>query len=146
MTVLTAADLALLTEARRATLATIAPDGRPRLVPVCYVVVDDTIWIALDEKPKAVDDVRDLARVRDVVARPDVTVLVDRWSEDWTDLAWVRLHGTARLVEPDAVPGAIVPALRDRYAQYDGHALEAAPMLAIQVSTVSRWDASGGMP
>ena len=142
MTALTAADLALLTEARRASLATIAPDGRPRLVPVCYAVVDDTIWIALDEKPKAVDDVRDLARVRDVVARPDVTLLVDRWSEDWTELAWVRVHGTVRLVEPDDAPGAIVQALRDRYPQYSGHALEAAPMLAIEVTGPRRWGAS----
>ena len=142
MTALTAADLALLTEARRASLATIAPDGRPRLVPVCYAVVDDTIWIALDEKPKAVDDVRDLARVRDVVARPDVSLLVDRWSEDWTDLAWVRIHGTARLVDPVDVPDAVVPALRDRYPQYDGHALEAAPMLAIEVVDARRWGAS----
>ena len=146
MTALTAADLALLAEARRATLATMASDGGPRLVPVCYAIVEDTIWIALDEKPKAVQDVRDLARVRDVVARPDVTLLVDRWSEDWTDLAWVQIHGTARLVEPDSVPGAIVPALRDRYPQYDGQALEAAPMLAIEVSTIRRWVASEGTP
>jgi PPOX class probable F420-dependent enzyme len=143
VTALTVADLALLTEARRASLATIAPDGRPRLVPVCYALVDDTIWIALDEKPKTVEDVRDLARVRDVLARPDASLLVDRWSEDWTALAWVRLHGTARLVEPDDVPGAIIPALRDRYPQYDGHALEAAPMLAIAVERVTRWSAGG---
>jgi len=142
--VLTTADLALLAEARRATLATVAPDGRPRLVPVCYVVVDDTIWIALDEKPKTVGDVRELARVRDVVARPAVSLLVDRWSEDWTDLAWVRLHGIARLVEPDGVPAAVIPALRARYPQYVGQALEAAPMLAIEVSAARRWDASGG--
>lgn len=146
MTALTAADLALLAEARRATLATMASDGGPRLVPVCYAIVEDTIWIALDEKPKAVQDVRDLARVRDVVARPDVTLLVDRWSEDWTDLAWVQIHGTARLVEPDRVPRTVIPALRGRYQQYDSQALEAAPMLAIEVSTIRRWEASGGMP
>ena len=143
MTALTAADRALLAEGRRATLATIAPDGGPRLVPVCYALVDDTIWIALDEKPKSVDDVRDLARVRDIVRRPTVSLLVDRWSVAWSDLAWVRIHGTARLVEPGDVPDTVIPALRDRYPQYAGHALEAAPMLAVVVSGVRRWDASG---
>ena len=143
MSALTAADLALLAEVRRASLATIAPDGRPRLVPVCYAVVDDTIWIALDDKPKTVDDVRELARVRDVVARPAVSLLVDRWSEDWSALAWIRLYGTADLVEPRDVPAMVIPALVTRYPQYRDHDLEHRPLLRIAPERVSRWSASG---
>jgi hypothetical protein len=79
--VLTPAERELLVATRRATLATIAPDGAPRLVPVCFVVIGDVVWSPLDEKPKAVDDVRSLARVRDIRERPTVALLVDRWSE-----------------------------------------------------------------
>ena len=95
--VLTAAERDLLATARRATLATVAPDGRPRLVPICFVVIDDVLWSPLDEKPKSVDDVRSLARVRDIVERPTASVLVDRWSEDWSELAWVRITGRATM-------------------------------------------------
>ena len=78
--------------ARTATLATIAPDGRPRLIPICFVLerAAPVVWTPLDDKPKAIDDPRGLARARDVLADPRVTVLVDRWSEVWSRLAWLR--------------------------------------------------------
>jgi PPOX class probable F420-dependent enzyme len=139
--VLTPADRAFLDPARSATLATIAPDGRPRLVPVCFVTIHGVIWSPLDEKPKAVDDVRALARVRDILVRPEVTLLIDRWSEDWSELAWLRLAGAATLIEPEQVPTAVLEALRDKYPQYRNHALEARPMIAIRVERATRWGA-----
>ena len=143
--ILTAADRALLDEARTATLATLDAGGRPRLVPICYVseAAADIIWSPLDDKPKAVDDVRTLARVRDVLARPEVALLVQRWSEDWTELAWLRLAGTATLVE--SVPTSIIAALRGRYPQYADHDLEHRPALRVDVVGVSRWSASATM-
>ena len=82
-------------------LATIAPDGRPRLVPICFVLdpVRPVLYTPLDEKPKR-SRTSPLARVRDILADPRVTVLVDRWDEDWEQLAWVRCHGHATLLEP----------------------------------------------
>jgi PPOX class probable F420-dependent enzyme len=139
--VLTEADRRFLASARTATLATIAGDGRPRLVPICFVLVDDAVWSPLDEKPKAVRDVRSLARVRDVLERPTVSLLVDRWSEDWSELAWLRLHGRASLVDPEAVPGAVLAALREKYPQYRDHRLEARPMIAIAIDSALRWSA-----
>ena len=88
-------------------------------------------------------DPRGLARVRDVLGRADVAVLVDRWSETWSELAWLRLGGEARLVEPADVPGDVVPALRSRYPQYATHDLEGRPMLAITVTSVSSWGLAG---
>jgi len=135
-----------LGSARTATLATIAADGRPRLVPVCFVVGDDeragtpAIFSPLDEKPKASSDPRDLARVRDVVARPVATLLVDRWSEHWDRLGWIRLDCRAGLVEPDA-PGhaGAIGALRAKYPQYRTHRLEDRPMLRFMVERVAAW-------
>ena len=143
--VLTAADRALLEEARTATLATIDPHGRPRLVPVCFVVdVDGAIWSPLDDKPKAIDDVRALARVRDVLARPEVALLVQRWSEDWTELAWLRIAGMATVVEAGHVPPAVTKALRAKHPQYRDHDLEHRPALHIGIVRVTRWSAAGG--
>jgi PPOX class probable F420-dependent enzyme len=110
--ILTPDERDLLADARRATLATIAADGRPRLVPICFVVTEDVIWSPIDEKPKSTADPLALARVRDMRRRPDVAVLVDRWSEDWTELAWLRIEGHAELVASEE---SVIQALRAKY-------------------------------
>lgn len=126
--------------ARRATLATIAPDGRPRVVPVCFELLDSHVWIAIDDKPKRSADPMDLARVRDVIARPAVTLLVDRWDEDWDRLGWVRLEGTAAVVDA-AGPGhaAAVDALRAKYPQYRSHELGERPAIRFTIERVVAW-------
>jgi PPOX class probable F420-dependent enzyme len=137
-----------LDAARRAVLATIAPDGHVRLVPVCFALEPTdpshdgavAIWTPLDEKPKATTDPLALARVRDILARPAVTLLVDQWSEDWSDLAWLRLRGTASLAGPqDPGHAAMVVRLRDRYPQYAGHDLEHRPMIRILIQAATAW-------
>lgn len=99
------------------------------------------LYSPLDEKPKSVDDPRDLARVRDILARPQVTVLVDRWSEDWSQLAWLRLEGSAELLEPGggAEHARAVGLLRARYTQYGGQQLESRPLLRIHVERRRSW-------
>lgn len=144
---LTEPERALLERARRAVLGTIAPTGRPRLVPMAFAVSQGSdvlvIYSALDEKPKSVDDPRRLARVRDILARQEVSVLVDRWSEAWTELAWLRLDGTATLVEPTDAQAAehllAVGLLRARYPQYATQRLESRPILRIEVERAASW-------
>ena len=136
---LTPAERDLLAGARRATLATIDPDGRPRLVPICFVEIDDVLWSPVDEKPKTTSDPRALARVRDIQARPDVTVLVDRWSEDWAELAWLRIDGRAALV---GSVDAVVEALRVKHPQYADHDLEHRPLIRISIEHATSWFAT----
>ena len=136
---LTPAERDVLAEARRATLATIAADGHPRLVPICFVVADDVIWSPIDEKPKSTMEPRRLARVRDIARDPRVTLLVDRWSEDWAELAWLRIEGRAELVESI---DRVVQALRAKYPQYADHDLEHRPMLGISIERAVSWFAS----
>jgi PPOX class probable F420-dependent enzyme len=145
-TILTAGQLEFLAEARTATLATIAPDGSPRLVPVCFVAggspARPVLYVPLDEKPKSTDDPRNLARVRDILRRPAVALLVHRWSEDWSELGWLRLRGDASLVEPgdDPTPHATVIAqLRAKYPQYRSQRLEERPLIRIDVTGASSW-------
>ena len=114
--------------------------------PICFVL-DPTaavLYTPLDEKPKRTDDPHDLARVRDIEARPDVAVLVDRWDEDWTRLAWVRCSGRAVLLEPGERGHAdAVTALRAKYPQYATHRLEDRPVIRVAIDRVSSWGALG---
>jgi PPOX class probable F420-dependent enzyme len=145
--ILTERQRAFVAATRTAVLATTAPDGRPRLVPVCFVLAEGIVISPLDEKPKRVDDPRDLARVRDVLARPAVELLVHRWDEDWSRLGWVRLRGTARVLEPGEPEhdAAIVP-LRSKYPQYASQAIDRRPMLRIEVERATAWGDPGEEP
>ncbi|MBA3877230.1 MAG: TIGR03668 family PPOX class F420-dependent oxidoreductase [Anaerolinea sp.] len=148
--ILTGPEHAFVAEARRAVLATIRPDGEPRLVPICFVLADAAddlgrpiLYSPLDEKPKASADPHRLGRVQDLLVLPTVTVLVDRWSEDWTHLGWIRLSGRGVLLEPEprerAEHAGAVAALRAKYPQYASHDLEGRPVIRIAVDRVQRW-------
>jgi PPOX class probable F420-dependent enzyme len=140
-------ELDFLVAARTAVLATIDDGGLPRLVPICFVVTESTrllLHSPLDEKPKRVVDPHDLERVRDILERPGVALLIDRWSEDWSRLGWLRLQGIAELVEPDDAAVAhehatAVAALRQKYPQYESHRLEDRPLIRIAVERSRSW-------
>jgi PPOX class probable F420-dependent enzyme len=142
--ILSATQRAFLESARRAVLATIAPDGRPRLVPICFVVLGEppVLYAPIDDKPKSTDDPLALARVRDIQADPRVTILVDRWDEDWTRLAWLRAEGRAMLLQPGAAAdehAVAVASLRSKYPQYATHRLDIRPIIRIAMDRVVDW-------
>lgn len=129
-------EAALIEELRIARLATIAADGRPHLVPVCYAVAGEAIVIAVDEKPKRSTR---LERLRNIERDPRVTLLFDRYADDWTQLAWVRADGVARVVSRgDERPDALRE-LRARYAQYAAMALEERPLMVMIPEHVRSW-------
>jgi PPOX class probable F420-dependent enzyme len=140
--------LELLAEARRAVLTTIdLDDGRPRSVPICFALSGDALWSPIDEKPKASADLRRLRRIRNLAADPRATILVDLWSETWTQLAFLELRTLGGLVESGA-PGhaTAVAALRARYPQYAAHRLESRPMLRFEVIGTTGWNAASEVP
>ena len=144
--ILTSAELAFLAAARTAVLATIDGGGMPRLVPICFVIAEQprlVVYTPLDEKPKRVADARDLARVRDILERPEVALLVDRWSEDWTRLGWLRLDARGVLLEPEPHERdehtAAVADLRAKYPQYTSHALEDRPIIRLTIDRAVSW-------
>ncbi|MGZ3587672.1 MAG: TIGR03668 family PPOX class F420-dependent oxidoreductase [Candidatus Limnocylindrales bacterium] len=156
MPALTDAQRTLLATARRAVLATLAPDGRADLVPICYLVRELpgdpgglVVYSALDEKPKRGADPYQLSRVRNLVARPTVTLLIDHWAEDWARLAWLRLEGLGQIVDPPPAGSpepneheAAIAGLRARYPQYRTQRLEGRPLLRIAVTRVVAWSAT----
>lgn len=105
---------ALFDDERRGVMSTVAADGSAHSVPVVFVVVGDEIVTPIDHKPKSG---KVMARIRNLERDPRVTLLVDRWDEDWTRLAWVMARGAARVDE--VYPDDLLRPLNARYPQYE---------------------------
>jgi PPOX class probable F420-dependent enzyme len=127
-----------VTGARVARLATVRADGRPHLVPVCFALVGDVIYSAVDHKPKRGPR---LTRLTNVEANPVASLLVDSYGEDWSALWWVRLDGHARVVHDEAEAARGIAALVAKYDQYADRP-PAGPVLALTVDSWTGW--SGG--
>ena len=119
-------------------LATSGPDGRPHVVPICFDTHQDTLYFAVDKKPKRTTD---LKRLKNIAANPAVSVLVDHYEDDWTKLWWVRVDGTARIVNDEAEIDRAIELLMKRYPQYRRTRPEG-PVVAISIDRISGW--SGG--
>src|SRR5207248_2342838 len=88
-----------LARARVARLATITATGTTHLVPICFAVIGETIYNAVDDKPKRSSRLQRLANVRAGGASAVASVLVDHWAEDWSELWWVRADGRGRVLD-----------------------------------------------
>ena len=114
-----------------ARLSTVRPDGAPHVVPMVFALVDDTVFSAVDAKPKRSTDLQRLANVR---AEPRCALLVDHYDDDWRRLWWVRADGVGEVVDaPPEHPG--IQALVQRFPQYR----DEPPSGPLLVVTVHRW-------
>jgi PPOX class probable F420-dependent enzyme len=129
-----------LVAARVARLATTDPDGRPHLVPIVFAVDGDTLYSAVDRKPKRSQTLR---RIENARARPDVTVLVDHYEEEWTRLWWVRLRGRARVLDDGSERQRALALLAEKYPQYRTDPPDG-PVLAVDVVETREWVGSAG--
>lgn len=122
--------------ARVARLATADAAGRPHLVPIAFAVAGDTVYSAVDAKPKRTRALRRLANVR---ANPAVSLLVDHWDEaDWSRLWWARADGRGQVLDPDDPEARrAVELLRERYPRQRA----AGEVLAVAVERWSGWTA-----
>ena len=126
-----------LTAARVARLATTDPDGRPHLVPIVFALDGDTLYSAVDRKPKRSSNLR---RIENARARPDVTILVDHYEEDWDKLWWIRLRGLARVLDDGDERERALALLQEKYPQYRTEPPDG-PVLAVDVIDVREWSA-----
>jgi PPOX class probable F420-dependent enzyme len=122
----------LVSDARVGRLATVDADGRPHLVPICFALEGDTLYSAVDEKPKRS---KRLKRLENIRRHPEVSVLVDHYEEDWSRLWWVRLDGTARVLDHGPEREHALALLRGKYQQY-----RAEPPTGVVIAVrVERW-------
>jgi PPOX class probable F420-dependent enzyme len=123
--------------ARVAHLATTDPDGRPHLVPIVFALDGDTLYSAVDRKPKRSSRLR---RIENARARPDVTVLVDHYEENWGRLWWIRLRGRGRVLDDGEEHDHALALLQVKYPQYRAEPPDG-PVLAVDVTEVREWRA-----
>jgi PPOX class probable F420-dependent enzyme len=126
-----------LAAAQVARLATIDPDGRPHLVPIVFAVEGETLYTAVDRKPKRS---KRLQRIENARVRPDVTVLVDHYEDDWSRLWWTRLRGRARVLDDGPERARALVLLAEKYPQYRADPPDGA-VLAVDVREVRSWSA-----
>lgn len=124
-------------EARVGRLATVTGEGRPHVVPCCFVLAGDAavVYSAVDGKPKSTLQLRRLANIR---ANPYASLLVDHYADDWSALWWVRVDGAARVVPEGDERDHAIAALTGKYDQYVGSPPPGV-VVAIEVSTWRAW-------
>jgi PPOX class probable F420-dependent enzyme len=130
--------LRLLAGSRHARLATASADGRPHVVPIVFALDDQTIYFAVDSKPKKTTN---LKRLKNIAENSAVSLLVDHYEDDWTRLWWVRVDGTARVVRDTAETEQATDLLAGRYAQYRA-TRPGGPLVAIHIDRLTGWVAA----
>jgi PPOX class probable F420-dependent enzyme len=122
-----------------ARLATVGPAGRPHLVPVTFALDGDTIYTAVDAKPKSTANLR---RLRNIVGDPHVAVLADHYEDDWDRLWWARADGLASVLGPPADLSGPLELLAARYPRYRADP-PAGPVIRVGVERWTGWAAAG---
>jgi PPOX class probable F420-dependent enzyme len=118
-----------------AQLATVAPDGAPHLVPVVFAAHGDVVYTAVDAKRKSTKRLRRLANIE---GNPRVSMLVDHYADDWTQLWWVRADGMATIHYSGEEMWTAYHLLRTKYPQYEKISLDG-PVIAVAVQRWSSW-------
>ena len=133
--------LAMLRDGRVGRLATADAAGRPLVVPVCYAFDGRRCYSAVDAKPKRT---RRLRRLANVEANPHVSLVVDRYDEDWTRLAWVILEGRAAVLREGEEFTRAIDLLTAKYAQYRTMGLDrrSGAVIAITPDRLLAWRAA----
>jgi PPOX class probable F420-dependent enzyme len=118
-------------------LATADRCGAPHVIPVCYAVSEDTLYVTIDEKPKRRD--LPLKRLRNILENPQAAFVADHYDEDWRRLGWVMLRGKAEILETGAEHDRAQELLRARYPQYRAMNLAELPVIALRIERATSW-------
>ena len=120
-----------------AMLATVGADGAPHVVPVVFAVHGNVVYTAVDAKRKTTQRLRRLANIE---SNPKVSMLVDHYDDDWTQLWWVRADGVAAVHYSGEEMAVGYALLRSKYVQYQRIALDG-PVVTVEVRRWASWRA-----
>jgi PPOX class probable F420-dependent enzyme len=135
---LTHKERAFVRGARVAHLATADGAGQPHVIPICFVLDGDEFFSPIDEKPKQASP-RPIKRLRNISENPKISLVVDRYDDDWQKLAYVLVIGTAKILLRGERHDRAVRLLRRKYPQYRSMALEERPMIRISPIRAVSW-------
>jgi len=140
--VLSVRERAFVETRRVAHLATADSRAVPQVVPVCFGLAEDALYITIDQKPKR-DGGRPLKRLRNIAENPRVSVVFDRYDEDWRRLAWVMLHGRAGILTEGPEHDRAQALLRARYRQLEAMEIGPLPVIVMRIERVASWGELG---
>ena len=123
---------------RIAHLATADAAAAPHVVPVCFGLMDDTLYNTIDRKPKRASD-RPLKRLGNILENPQAAIVFDHYDEDWRRLAWVMVRGRAEILTDGPEHGRAQSLLQARYSQLAAMQLAELPVIAIRIERVASW-------
>lgn len=124
--------------ARIAHLATADAKRQPLVIPICFAFNGKEFFSPIDEKPKRLAP-RKLKRLRNIEQNPHVSLVIDRYDEDWRKLAYVLVTGQARIILTGQKHRKAVSLLRRKYRQYHSMAIEERPMIVIKPLSIKVW-------
>ena len=132
-----------IAEGRVGRLATADASGQPLVVPICYAFDGASLFSAIDAKPKRPGP-RGLRRIRNIRENPRVSVVIDRYDEDWTQLRYVIIQGRAEILTDGGDFSRGVDLLLAKYPQYRSMGLkrEAGLMIKVEPARVTEWQYS----
>ena len=122
-------------------LATADAAGRPHVIPVCFAYDGEYLYSVLDAKPKR-SRLTGLRRVRNILENPQVSLVIDHYDEDWSQLWYLLVHGRAELVEDAESTGPAIALLRSKYPQYRRMAVDGNPVIRITLERATGWAGS----
>jgi PPOX class probable F420-dependent enzyme len=131
----------LIRSARVAHLATADKNGRPHVIPICFIFDGKRFYSPIDEKPKRVSAAK-LKRLRNIAENSNVALVIDRYDEDWRKLAYILILGKARVLQRGKIHQQAVKLLRGKYPQYRTMAIHDRPMISITPKQIVVWGKS----
>jgi len=95
---------AIIEESRVARLVTVDVDDnnipQPYLVPTVFVFDGKHFFIPFDKKSKKVS-IEKSRRLKNIQKNPNVVILIDEYSDDWSKLFFVMIRGSAKIIEEE---------------------------------------------
>lgn len=101
-----------------ARMATVDKSGKPLVLPICYAYDGNYIYTPIDKKPKRVSPMQ-LKRIKNIINNPNVSVVIDRYYEDWARIAYIIIHGTAVVIDRGKEYHESLRILSEKYRQYE---------------------------
>jgi PPOX class probable F420-dependent enzyme len=117
-------------------LASVDAQAVPHIVPVCFVYDGVAIYSAIDHKPKRTSGYG-MKRIQNIVQNPQVAFLVDHYEEDWPQLYYVLIRGTATILEDGPERQRALTMLEAKYPQYRARHLAGSAGLVIKILPMS---------
>jgi PPOX class probable F420-dependent enzyme len=135
-----AAVAGFISEGRVGRLGTADRAGQPLVVPICYAFDGESLFSAIDAKPKSRDG-GSLKRVRNIRENAKVSVVIDHYDEDWARLRYVIIQGEARLLTDGVDFSRGAELLLAKYPQYRAMGLsrETGLMIKVTPARVTQW-------